>query len=85
MLDSLRMALEAAAPKNAKDAEGLAVTTAQLVEAAVAERPNRSLVKGAVDAVLAGGKSLLAASPKIATSVNQIIDTVQKIQGLSDS
>lgn len=84
LLLDLRTALEASAPENADDAEALAVSTTHLIEAAVADRPNRQLVKGAIQAVLTGGKSLIAASPKIATTVNQIIDTVQKLQELSD-
>ncbi|MDZ4321127.1 MAG: hypothetical protein U1A07_20195, partial [Phenylobacterium sp.] len=41
LLLDLRTALEASAPENADDAEALAVSTTHLIEAAVADRPNR--------------------------------------------
>lgn len=83
LLERLKAQLASEADEHAEDAEALALTTTQMVEAAAAERPNRSLIAGSVQAVLTGGRALLAASPTIATTIGQIVDTVQKIHDLS--
>lgn len=82
LLSHLRAALVDAGPANAEDAEALAVSTQHLIEAASSDRPNRSLIATSIKAVREGGMAFLTASPAIAATVNDIVDTVQKIHDL---
>lgn len=82
LLRDLRAALVDVDPANVENAEALAVSTQHLIEAAYSNRPNRSLIATSIKAVREGGMALLTASPAIAATVNDIVDTIQKIHDL---
>jgi hypothetical protein len=85
LLIKLRSQLTSIPQESAETAEAVAISTGQLVEAAAADRPNRPLIKGAVQAVLSSGKALLSASPAVVSTINDIVDLVRKIHDLGST
>jgi len=64
-----------------EDAEALAEATRIAVETAAQPRPNKKLLAGCLEAVRTSGHAVLETAPKIAATVNQIIDIIGKIHG----
>jgi hypothetical protein len=85
LLIELNSQLTSIPQESAETAEAVAISTGQLVEAAAADRPNRPLIKGAVQAVLSSGKALLSASPAVVSTINDIVDLVRKIHDLGST
>ena len=79
LLDKLREELSAVGPEHHEAAEALAESTAVVVETATSARSNPTSIQAGVQRVLNRGKSLLKASPAIASTVNTILEIVEKV------
>ena len=79
LLDKLREELSAVVPEHHEAAEALAESMAVVVETATSARSNPTSIQAGVQRVLNRGKSLLKASPAIASTVNTILEIVEKV------
>jgi hypothetical protein len=75
LIDQLSAQLQAVAPEHREAAQALAASTAVAVDAAISAKSKTATIPGKV---LASGKTLLHASPVIASTVKNILDVVEK-------
>ena len=78
----LNEALQRVPPEKAEEAEAVAASAKQLVEAAQGERPNRTLLRVAADGLRQAAQTLAAAAPPAVGIATQIVELIAKVRGL---
>lgn len=81
LIGALSEALQSIPAENQEQAEAVAETTKALVEAASAEKPNKTILQISGEGLKQAAQNLAGVMPSVVTIASQIVLTVAKLTG----
>jgi internalin A len=81
LVEQLKVELEKAPPELSSEAEAVAQTTEALVEAASAEKPNKTMIEITGEGLKKAAENVAAVMPMVLTIATQIVTAVSRLTG----